>query len=194
MQQHYTLTHLCMAAVSINAFNCLKFYPKHPHLPKYISLGRQIVLDITVLWLGLLLVSSSGELSASNATKRKHLLCRLHAVFLHVASSQKQKKARYISYPDLQHLRPQYTLIARRVIVTWWLSAYKQWGVVKVNGVSQTFPLAFATRCFAVVVTANIGSSHAVASNAWNVNKTSCIFYADTTNAPSAGWYYAIGV
>lgn len=69
-----------------------------------------------------------------------------------------------------------------------------QWGVVKGNGVSQTFPLAFATRCFAVAVTANIGSSHAVASSAWDVNKTSAIFYADITNAPSAGWYYAIGV
>lgn len=71
---------------------------------------------------------------------------------------------------------------------------YQQWGVVKGNGVSQTFPLAFATRCFAVAVTANIGSSRAVASSAWDVNKTSAIFYADITNAPSAGWYYAIGV
>lgn len=69
-----------------------------------------------------------------------------------------------------------------------------QWGVVKGNGVSQTFPLAFATRCFAVAVTANIGSTRAVASSAWDVNKTSAIFYADITNAPSAGWYYAIGV
>lgn len=69
-----------------------------------------------------------------------------------------------------------------------------QWGVIKDNGVLQTFPLAFATRCFAVAVTANIGSSHAVASNAWDVNKTSAIFYADSTNAPSSGWYYAIGV
>lgn len=74
------------------------------------------------------------------------------------------------------------------------LGAYEQWGVVKGNGVSQTFPLAFATRCFAVAVTANIGSSRAVASSAWDVNKTSAIFYADITNAPSAGWYYAIGV
>ena len=74
------------------------------------------------------------------------------------------------------------------------LQVYKQWGVVKSNGVLQTFPLAFATRCFAVAVTANIGSSYAVASSAWDVNKTSAIFYVDTTNAPSAGWYYAIGI
>lgn len=78
--------------------------------------------------------------------------------------------------------------------VYWFLVAKQQWGVVKGNGVSQTFPLAFATRCFAVAVTANIGSSRAVASSAWDVNKTSAIFYADITNAPSAGWYYAIGV
>lgn len=74
------------------------------------------------------------------------------------------------------------------------MSLSVQWGVVKGNGVSQTFPLAFATRCFAVAVTANIGSTRAVASSAWDVNKTSAIFYADITNAPSAGWYYAIGV
>lgn len=77
-----------------------------------------------------------------------------------------------------------------------WFAVCKaqQWGVVKSNGVLQTFSLAFATRCFAVAVTANIGSSYAVASSAWDVNKTSAIFYADTTNAPLAGWYYAIGV
>ena len=74
------------------------------------------------------------------------------------------------------------------------MSLSVQWGVVKSNGVLQTFPLAFATRCFAVAVTANIGSSYAVASSAWDVNKTSAIFYVDTTNAPSAGWYYAIGI
>ena len=76
----------------------------------------------------------------------------------------------------------------------WIAVGVQQWGVVKSNGVLQTFPLAFATRCFAVAVTANIGSSYAVASSAWDVNKTSAIFYVDTTNAPSAGWYYAIGI
>lgn len=44
------------------------------------------------------------------------------------------------------------------------------------------------------MVTANLGSSRSAASSAWQVDSTSALLFVDTTNVPSAGWYYAIGV
>lgn len=44
------------------------------------------------------------------------------------------------------------------------------------------------------MVTANLGSNRSAASSAWQVDSTSALLFVDTTNVPSAGWYYAIGV
>ena len=72
--------------------------------------------------------------------------------------------------------------------------AYKQWGVATNTATRHTFPIAFTTKCFAVMVTANLGSNRSAASSAWQVDSTSALLFVDTTNVPSAGWYYAIGV
>lgn len=69
-----------------------------------------------------------------------------------------------------------------------------QWGVVTNNGVLQTFPIAFTVQGFAVNVTANMRTGRAVAANAYNINNISAMFYAESTNAPFAGWYHAVGV
>ena len=69
-----------------------------------------------------------------------------------------------------------------------------QWGVATNTATLHTFPIAFTSRCFAVMVTANLGSSLSAASSAWDVDSTSAWLFVDTTNVPFAGWYYALGV
>lgn len=69
-----------------------------------------------------------------------------------------------------------------------------QWGVATNTATLHTFPIAFKTKCFAVMVTANLGSSRSAVSNAWEVNSTSALLFVDTTNVPFAGWYFALGV